>query len=100
MMQHDIRCVQDEFAKTSVLTSQFEYDYVRFLEETLYDDLEHSFNTPKRTVFDRSIPDAYSKKARKLFYAHGCRVSRKAKILSFLPVGWTFKIKNFPTTTS
>ena len=82
MMQHDIRCVQDEFAKTSVLTSQFEYDYVRFLE-TMYDDLEHSFNTPKPTVFKKSTPDAYSKKAGKLFYAHGCVVRWKKRYQLF-----------------
>ena len=46
MPQFDIRCIQDEFAKTSVLTSQFEYEYVRFLE-TIYDDVQYSFNNPR-----------------------------------------------------
>ena len=74
--QYDIRCVQDEFAKTSTLTSEFEFLCVRFLESA-YEDLEHSFNMPnsERKFFKKSLPDAYSKKARKLFYAHGCRVS-------------------------
>ena len=76
MSQYDIRCVQDEFAKTSTLMSEFEFLCVRFLESA-YEDLEHSFNMPnsERKFFKKSLPDAYSKKARKLFYAHGCRVS-------------------------
>ena len=73
MMQYDIRCVQDEFAKTSVNVSHFEFMYVSYLE-SIYDDLENSFNTSRRTLFKNSTPDAYSKKARKLFYAHGCQV--------------------------
>ena len=72
MMRYDIRAVQDEFGKTAVQVSNFEYRYVSFLESQ-YEDLEHSFNTNRRQRFNRSIPDAFSPKARKLFYAHGCR---------------------------
>ena len=87
MAQYNIRCIQDEFGKTSVRTSDFEFRWVSFLE-TLYDDLEHSFNTPRPKQFKKSIPDAYSKKARKLFYAHGCAVCillTKRKVILFPP---------------
>ena len=72
MMQYDIRCVQDEFAKTSLNVSRFEFMYVSYLE-SIYEDLEHFFNSSRRQVFKKSTPDAYSPKARKIFYAHGCR---------------------------
>ena len=85
MPQFDIRCIQDDFAKTSVLTSQFEYEYVRFLE-TIYDDVQHSFNNPRPVMFNKSVPDAYSKKAGKLFYAHGCRVRKIVLLLFFTKV--------------
>ena len=42
MANQDIRGIQDEFGKTSVKVSHFEYRYVSYLE-SLYEDLEHSF---------------------------------------------------------
>ena len=95
MPQFDIRCIQDEFAKTSVLTSQFEYEYVRFLE-TIYDDVQHSFNNPRPIMFNKSVPDAYSKKAGKLFYAHGCGVRKNSFTTFFTKVKeMTVKIEFF-----
>ena len=73
MANQDIRGIQDEFGKISVKVSHFEFRYVSYLE-SLYEDLEHSFNNMRRQKFKKSIPDAYSPIARKLFYANGCQV--------------------------
>ena len=51
-------------------SSHFEFLYVNFLG-SIYDDIRHMFNTPRPQRFLKSLPDAYSPKARKLFYAHG-----------------------------
>ena len=67
MANQDIRGIQDEFGKTSVKVSHFEYRYVSYLE-SLYEDLEHSFKNMQCQKFKKSIPDTYSPKARKLFY--------------------------------
>ena len=78
MTKLDIRCVNDEYGKTEIRTSHMEYRYVHYLE-SMYDDREHSFESSsqqKRKMFNmQSTPDAYSPKARKIFYAHGCMVS-------------------------
>ena len=42
--------------------------------QSVYEDLKHSFNTVKPRRFLKSLPDAYSRKAKKLFYAMGCSV--------------------------
>ena len=75
MARVDLFAVNDEFAKHRVRTSHFEYRYTAFLASR-YDDLESSFNCPplERRRFLRSTPDAWSKKARRIFYAHGCFV--------------------------
>ena len=98
--QFDIRAVQDEFAKNVIRSSHVEFLYVTFLE-SLYDDLEHSFNTVKPTRFLKSLPDAYSKKGRKLFYANGCNihshflsVDGRHKPCPYLPIGSTRSDKN------
>ena len=69
-MNFDLRSLQDEFSKHVIKSSHVEYLYVNYLE-SLYDDLEHFFNTPRPKRFLKSLPDAYSKKACKLFYLHG-----------------------------
>ena len=69
-MKFDLRIVQDQFANHVILTSHFEYLYVSYLE-SIYDDLQNSFNIPRPKRFLKSLPDANSPKARKLFYAHG-----------------------------
>ena len=85
MTKFDIRCVNDEYGKTDIRTLHMEYRYVHYLE-SMYDDLEHSFESSsqqKRKMFNmQSTPDAYSPKACKIFYAHGCMVS----LLSFFSI--------------
>ena len=71
MAGYDLRCVQDEFSKNCVKTSHFEFLCTKYLE-TIYEDLETSFNTVVRKKFLKSLPDAYSKSAKKIFYMHGC----------------------------
>ena len=63
--------MQDEFCKNVINYSNFEYLYVTFLE-SLYDDIEHSFNSVNRKRFQRSLPDAYSPSQRTLYYSMGC----------------------------
>ena len=73
MPKYDIRSVPDENGRNSIRSSHFEFLYTQFLESK-YCDPEHSFNTVKPRRFCRSLPDAYSKTAQKLFYSMGCFV--------------------------
>ena len=100
MINFDIRSVQDEFSKNQIRTSHFEFLYVTFLE-SIYDDLKHSFNTVKPRRFLKSLPDAYSKKSKTIFYAMGCIVHGDfrtegdvCKPCSYLPIGTTLSDKN------
>ena len=69
-MNFDLRSVQDEFSHHVIRSSHFEFLYVTYLE-SIYDDIEHTYNTVRPKQFLKSLQDAYSKKAHKLFYAHG-----------------------------
>ena len=55
MSKFDLRCMQDEMGKTSVRVSHFEYLYVTYME-SLYEDLENSFNPPQGKFFFEIYP--------------------------------------------
>ena len=100
MINFDIRAVNDELGKNSIRTSHFEFLYVTYLQ-SVYGDLQNSFNTVKPQRFLKSLPDAYSKKAKKLFYAMGCvvhgdfrTVGEETSPCRYLPHGTTPNDKN------
>ena len=99
-MKFDLRAVTDEFSKTALRTSHFEFLCVSYLESK-YDDLETSFNTVKPKRWCRSVADAYSPKGRCLIYCQGCRihshfyqVGNHLKPCPYLPIGSTPSDKN------
>ena len=67
----------------------------------LYSDLQHTFNTVRPKRFNKSLPDAYSKQGKKLFYAMGCIIhgcfktdGDVCKPCHYLPIGTTLNDKN------
>ena len=67
----------------------------------LYSDLQHTFNTVRPKRFNKSLPDAYSKQGKKLFYAMGCIIhgcfktdGDVCKPCNYLPIGTTLNDKN------
>ena len=95
LMKFDSRAVTDDFSKTALRTSQFEFLCVSYLESK-YDNLEKSFNTMKPKQWCRSVADAYSLKGRFLMYFQGCwihchfyQVGNHLKPCPYLPLGST-----------
>ena len=62
---------QDENGVNSVKSSNFELQYLKFLESFI-PDIQHKYNTPRRPLrLSGQIMDAYSPSLKQAFYANG-----------------------------
>ena len=99
MIIFDIRLVNNELCTNQIHSRHFEFLYVSFLEAQ-YSDLQHMFNTVRPKRFNKLLPDAYSKKGKKLFDSMGCIIHGCFKTdrdvcmpCHYLPVGTTLNDK-------
>ena len=70
--KYELKALPDEFGKHAVLTSNFEFRYVQYLEHALAPQrIQHAFNQAQPLPrFLRSTPDAVCFPLKKIFYAH------------------------------
>ena len=100
LSQFDLRAVTDEFSKSALRTSHFEWLCVNFLQSK-FEDLQTSFNTVKPMKWCKSVADAYSPKGRFLVYCQGCNVHShftavegRLRPCPYLPIGSTPSDRN------